>query len=176
MVADRSRLPPSPFGVIGEHLCSTCSVACCHKIAPPFLTETDVRVISAATGRDPTQFSNYVDHTTGEKVLQARADETGTCIFLTNNRRCSIYMTRPLDCRLFPLDLEYDDGQFFWGIYEWSDCPLSKQEELEVAIDRAENEILPLFTWDELRLYATDDNAAPSRMAAWRRIQPVKLR
>lgn len=42
------------------------------------------------------------------------------CKFV-NECKCNIYSKRPLDCRLFPLDIIEEDGKFYWCIF--TVCP-----------------------------------------------------
>ncbi len=46
-------------------------------------------------------------------------DTCGACPALRDGR-CGVYAQRPLDCRLYPLDLVRHDGAYVWCIY--TDC------------------------------------------------------
>lgn len=37
------------------------------------------------------------------------------------NERCGVYQDRPLDCRLFPLDIIEEGGRYWWCIF--TNCP-----------------------------------------------------
>lgn len=43
------------------------------------------------------------------------------CKFVNSGGVCEIYMMRPLDCRLFPLDIIEEDGCYYWCFY--TVCP-----------------------------------------------------
>lgn len=51
----------------------------------------------------------------GRKMKQLRKNSSNHCIFW--NGKCEIYDFRPLDCRLFPFDLDIIDGEFYWIVY-----------------------------------------------------------
>ena len=51
----------------------------------------------------------------GTKLKQIRKKPTGQCIFW--NGKCEIYDHRPFDCRIFPFDIDYIDGEFYWIVY-----------------------------------------------------------
>lgn len=43
------------------------------------------------------------------------------CVFLSGDGKCKIYEMRPLDCRLFPLDIIEENGEYFWCVF--TVCP-----------------------------------------------------
>ena len=56
----------------------------------------------------------------GVTVIKRHAD--GSCPMLDRlGKRCSIYESRPLCCRLFPLDVLLVEGQLVWGMS--NQCP-----------------------------------------------------
>ncbi|HEX8737695.1 MAG TPA: YkgJ family cysteine cluster protein [Pyrinomonadaceae bacterium] len=74
----------------------------------------------------------------------------GTAFFLNHNRcafldrqtgKCRIYDARPLDCRLFPLDIIEEDGEYYWCVF--TTCPnwQKMRELLEPCIPLLENKI-----------------------------------
>jgi Fe-S-cluster containining protein len=74
----------------------------------------------------------------------------GTAFFLNHNRcafldrrtgKCRIYDARPLDCRLFPLDIIEEDGEYYWCVF--TTCPnwQKMKELLEPFIPLLENKI-----------------------------------
>jgi len=60
------------------------------------------------------------------------------CCFVNENR-CAIYLDRPLDCRLYPLDIIEEDDQYWWCLY--TSCPKWEQlgEKLTPLIPRLES-------------------------------------
>ena len=73
--------------------------------------------------------------------------ENGDCIFLYNGK-CKIYPFRPIDCRLFPLDVELKDGRYVW--IKYSLCEGSKQV---MTKEKAFRRLLP-FLRGQLNEYA----------------------
>ncbi len=55
------------------------------------------------------------------------------CKYARENK-CYLYADRPLDCRLFPLDIIEEDGKYWWGIFTL--CP--KHREIK-------NKLIPLI-------------------------------
>jgi Fe-S-cluster containining protein len=115
--------------------CRDCTGAkCCGniriggQIEPPFLTTDDVARISRRTGLDPHQFSDEtINPATGNVVMFLKTNSAEGCHFLRAGR-CSIHEFRPVDCRLFPLDLKKIDGRFQWVIYSYQYCDLSERD------------------------------------------------
>ena len=104
--------------------CRTCKVdhKCCTnvkhdaEIELPYLTQEDTTRIERATGLTLPEFAEVTQDEHGQDVLSLRAHEDGGCRFYERGR-CQIYEVRPLDCRLFPLDIFRIDGELCWVIY-----------------------------------------------------------
>jgi hypothetical protein len=80
-------------------------------------------------------FSDQVENPrTGNKVRFLKASDKNGCFFL-NSGRCSIHEFRPVDCRLFPLDLKEIDGELSWVIYKYHHCNLSERD-LSLLMDQ----------------------------------------
>ncbi|MBI3581806.1 MAG: YkgJ family cysteine cluster protein [Nitrospinae bacterium] len=112
--------------------CGGChTVSCCGKggsVMPPFLTFYDVKTISERTGLSPDKFSDeVVNPATGNVVKFLKTNFAEGCHFLSAGR-CRIHEFRPVDCRLFPLDLKKIDGRFQWVIYGYHHCDLSERD------------------------------------------------
>lgn len=115
--------------------CRDCSgTKCCGNIKvggtiePPFLTAGDLGRISRRTGLDYDQFSDEsVNPSTGKAVRFLKINSTEGCHFLRAGR-CSIHEFRPVDCRLFPLDLKMINGSIQWVIYNYHNCDLSERD------------------------------------------------
>jgi hypothetical protein len=137
-----SDLPPAskensyPFNDSGSlDACRDCSGAkCCGNIKvggtiePPFLTSHDVIRIGKRTGLGPDKFSDEtVNPATGKTVRFLKINSTEGCHFLKAGR-CSIHEFRPVDCRLFPLDLKMVNGAPQWVIYNYHHCDLSERD------------------------------------------------
>lgn len=142
--------------------CLRCPVneACCNtpvlkNVSPPFLTDSDVLAISRLTGLSVDQFSEVVEHPqNGHKVRIMKtitiSDGQSTCFFFTGDRKCSIYKSRPYDCRLFPLDILKKGGKYYWILY--TICKVDQQDpEIGRLVRIAESFLLP-----EIRPYIDD--------------------
>ncbi|MGQ0771250.1 MAG: YkgJ family cysteine cluster protein [Nitrososphaerota archaeon] len=70
----------------------------------------------------------------GKTLKQIRKKQSHECIFWSG--KCEIYAFRPLDCRLFPFDIDMIDGEFYWILYacntdtnwKWTEDYLQKLE------------------------------------------------
>jgi len=143
--------------------CSDCSGdSCCAvirpggTIEPPFLTAADMASIMAETGLQPEVFSERKKNpSTGADIYFLKVDpgrRTG-CMFMNeHNGRCGIYETRPVDCRLFPLDVKKFDSHYYWVCYEYTPCNLSRSDMEALMAER--QKALACFA-EELENYAT---------------------
>lgn len=69
--------------------------------------------------------------------------EDGHCpYFNKESGTCGIYEHRPLCCRIYPLDLLFDDGEYWWIAY--SDCPIFKRYEKNLSLNILRNKLLSL--------------------------------
>lgn len=59
------------------------------------------------------------------------SEETGGCVFLDDNGRCSIHSLRPGICRIFPLGRIYDNGSFEYFL-QVNEC--KKKERTKVKV------------------------------------------
>jgi Fe-S-cluster containining protein len=106
-----------------EHLrfrCNGCGDCC--RLLRVALTHHDLRRLSEGLGQAAATLVEWLAPTdvdmTGEpgsfvrltrgRRLMVLAQSEGACRLLTPDQRCSAYALRPLDCRLFPFDLERD--------------------------------------------------------------------
>ena len=60
------------------------------------------------------------------------SDETGACVFLSENGTCSIHSFRPGLCRLFPLGREYDDAGMHYFMTE-PGCPMPGKSKVKIS-------------------------------------------
>ena len=104
--------------------CNDCLLAsnCCSKvkkggrIEPPFLTDQDIKNISPYL-EEPVE--HFVEARIGDNgsMMFLRSNGSERCIFLDEEMKCKIYDVRPLDCRLFPLDVIKEENDYYWIIY-----------------------------------------------------------
>ncbi|MGA9998012.1 MAG: YkgJ family cysteine cluster protein [Pyrinomonadaceae bacterium] len=89
-----------------DAVCENCMGRCCHL---PWLSKEEIYLAHQFPGS--TKFIGetafFMDH--------------NRCVFLDQKGKCSIYAQRPLDCRLFPLDIIEEDGEYYWCVF--TTCP-----------------------------------------------------
>ena len=120
--------------------CKNCSgFNCCGvisrggRIEPPFLTHYDIGQIEAFTGLKQEFFSERVTNpTTGNYVHLLKSRDNACVFFDAHNGKCRIYNVRPIDCRIFPLDIKKVDTKFFWVLYDYAHCHLTQEDELHL--------------------------------------------
>lgn len=84
------------------------------------------------------------------------------CAFLDRQSgKCRIYEARPLDCRLFPLDIIEQDGEYYWCIF--TTCPnwRKMRDIFEPFIPRLEDKISASLWRQFCRQIAVTKNEYP---------------
>lgn len=79
--------------------CAICKTHCCGGgclVGSPILMPFEI-----------SKFLTYANYTNGCFRLNRRPD--GLCVFLDENKRCKIYDERPIECKLYPYILTYDE-------------------------------------------------------------------
>ena len=105
--------PITPEGIFSFacHPGVSCFNRCCHEI-DVILTPADILKIKTELNISSDKF--LTQYTTMQKLkgtgiplvkLQMRENTNGACIFLDQKKGCTIYDTRPLVCRSYPLGL-----------------------------------------------------------------------
>ena len=105
--------PITPEGIFSFacHPGVSCFNRCCHEI-DVILTPVDILKMKTELNMSSDKF--LTQYTTMQKLkgtgiplvkLQMRENSNGACIFLDQKKGCSIYHTRPLVCRSYPLGL-----------------------------------------------------------------------
>ncbi len=91
--------------------CKGCT-SCCEKGGPVYIADSEVPRLR--------QLGVPLVRIDGVSFIQRLQD--GACPMLDRlGRRCTIYETRPLCCRLFPLDVLSVDGRLQWAVA--NQCP-----------------------------------------------------
>ena len=117
------RLSSGSGVILKSNPCVGCEEHCCVGEYATFVTFGDVKRISEFTGLEPDVFCVYAPICSDKKgqkellkekdhayfgygsdgdILQLRACKGGECIFL-KDMKCSIYASRPLICKIFPV-------------------------------------------------------------------------
>ena len=93
--------------------CENCPAHCCgrQKIPPPYLLPQEVK-----------EFGDNVEFIQGQGRLKKQSN--GTCVYLDENQRCTIYSKRPLECKLYPWIYHRENGVLTLKLHEG--CPRRK--------------------------------------------------
>jgi|SRR5947209_6082222 len=121
-------------------ICASCppNKNCCSKVgegaqvAAPFIMEHEASEIARATGLPKETFATT--SATSSKIEALRTLNRHCYFYDVQNGKCSIYDSRPFDCRLFPFDvMKTEEGRFYWIMYQEL-CPPTFQ--LDLVRDR----------------------------------------
>jgi len=93
------------------------------------------------------------------------------CIFFNEKSGCEIYKYRPFVCRIFPMDLLEEDGEYWWCIYTTCSKCVELQEKLEPLIPKLES----LITRDIFEQYVNQDIVAKEAYGAYKNKQYRKI-
>jgi Fe-S-cluster containining protein len=159
--------------------CTGCGNCCRDPLLP--LTDQDVRRIASRTGDRPRDIVAWVDRhgidmdDEPEAFVRLRqgkramvlAHKNGGCRYLGKDARCTIYSSRPLGCRIYPLDPDFTrKGKLRrLTLVKATPCPY----ELD-----GKNEITDIRELHERYSDAHDDYN--DRVAEWNRRQERRLR
>ena len=96
-----------PFYAQGLHFsCTRCSACCRHESGFVFLSEKDASGLGAVLNMDYEEFieafCRWVPSENGGERLSLKEKSNYDCIFWSQERGCSVYETRPVQCRAFP--------------------------------------------------------------------------
>jgi len=97
-----------------------------------------------------------------------------SCKYAKENR-CYLYEDRPLDCRLFPLDIIEEDGEYWWCIF--TICPKHQKirEKLIPLIPKIEKLITPeMFEQYEKQIALTKKIYPPYKLKQYEKISKFK--
>ena len=164
--------------------CNGCGFCCQGEldglIERPFLTPHDIENIVKETGLQESDFVDNVSisvvspvaefaKNSGSDIKVIRTKGSGCMFFDDETRRCKIYHSRPLDCRLFPLDVAKEDDKYYLIFYT-DVCPVDP-DLIGECIQPAMDEILPLLK-DYMREYSTFENGI-EKSKKWKRIAEI---
>ena len=111
--------------------CLDCEVNCCkRKIVsyPLFLTDEENEKFSEINKKFP-------------------------CRFLNENGLCDSHDKRPLDCRLFPLDIIREEGEFYWAYWNIN-CPIIQNDSIKCEIRLQEIEDKMILNYKVMKAYS----------------------
>ena len=75
-----------------------------------------------------------------EKIGLLKSNANG-CVFRASDNSCGIYENRPIDCRIFPLDIIKIEGKYWWALYD--DVCGVEIENIDELVDYEESELFP---------------------------------
>lgn len=165
--------PPAPR----LHACMNCPVnsVCCSVssrggvVESPYLMPSDIKAISEMTGLEEQSFvENRINPLTGNVVSFVSPPMGHGCRF-HDGGKCGIYDARPIDCRLYPLDILFKDGSYYWILRQY--CEIT-HEDLNALIEYGQA-LLPSIK-DHLHDYATVPLEAMDK-APYLLVAPVKF-
>jgi len=126
--------------------CQRCDAKCCNKSSPVMLPDVErdfLRKKLRMEGKLDYRFHLFGYQTLGEP-----------CVYLTQDNRCEIYDDRPLDCRVYPVLVEYRGQGMLMKRAPL--CPFS-DELYESDFERArvaERIMFPLFSEEYKQRYS----------------------
>ena len=159
-----------------EHLlnfrCTCCGQCCREPIV--LLTDDDVKRVMRHTGQPPKEIAafyppdeidwdlsnqGWIQFSDGPRIMGLiRSDEEG-CKYLQEDDRCGIYEHRPVTCRRYPFDVEYDhkENMTLLSISDSVECPYeldgrNTRAQIKALVDWEDEEEQPYFklvdTWN----------------------------
>ena len=154
--------------------CNGCGFCCQGElnglIERPFLTPHDIENIVKETGLQESDFVDNVSISGSNiKVIRTKGCGSGCMFFDDETRRCKIYSSRPLDCRLFPLDVAKEGEKYYLILYT-DVCPIDA-DLISESIQPVMDKILPLLK-DYIREYSTFENGI-EKSKRWKRVAEI---
>jgi Fe-S-cluster containining protein len=132
-----------------KNICSNeCGARCCY--GDVFLTQSDIKRISDSGKSDFLRQGSCGSVEDSGLMKTNRKD--GSCFFLSDEKICSIYEKRPIDCQIFPFGYVFDGDCVMIVL---CDCPLSRRmgpDAIEAQKKLAREKICK-FTREEMAKY-----------------------
>ena len=75
-----------------------------------------------------------------------------SCMFLHDNK-CTIYLKRPFECKIYPFDILKIDGKYMWIL--WESCPVTKVADLEENFENFEKNLLKIYSREFIQEYVS---------------------
>ena len=94
-----------------------------------------------------------------------------SCKF-AKEKRCQLYENRPLDCRLFPLDIIEDEGEYWWCMF--TTCPQHERirEKLVPLIPKLEETITAeMFKQYKTQIALTKELYPPYKLRQFEKVR-----
>jgi hypothetical protein len=110
-------------------LCKKCKNWCC-KNENPFASKKELSIL---------------------KFDKITTKKDNTCFFLNSSGKCSEYMKRPFECRIFPFDILKIDGKLMWVL--WKNCPGAEALDPKKSVAELEKELLKKYDFEYIQEY-----------------------
>jgi Fe-S-cluster containining protein len=138
---------------------------CCsfNKINSPVLNEDEIQAIKNYINKN-----NFYEKK--DTNLYNLITKNSKCIFYQNNK-CTIYKKRPIDCRLFPLDIIRKDKKYYLIIYLLECIDETKIIEEIKDIDYLIAQVKP---WIEI--FTKDENYTKMKNLKYKIIKEIVLK
>ena len=106
------------------------------SIEPPYLTKHDIKQIEYHSGLTRERFIiEKKNNVTGNTVFIMQTTSDNGCIFFdSDDGKCRIHSFRPMDCRLFPLDIEIVNNEYYWALFKYKKCGI-EDKDLKTLLD-----------------------------------------
>src|SRR5262249_45758353 len=147
-------------------------------LAPPFLGYRDRQRLKRLDDVIPEKhFVERRNPKSGEPYFQLGDGNgcDGCNFFDSETGNCTVYKFRPLDCKLFPLTVDFQQDKLMWIAYLCPCLPAVSDHDLQRFMEYAERRILPLFTREDLWLYARLPGDKMYEEGQWKSLRPVNL-
>jgi len=145
-----------------KDLCTSCHAkTCCSDHLPPFVSIDEFKEIKTSTGRDDFVTTRVINNTI--KNIMKTKDRTNECIFFDSEKGCTIYQSRPFDCKIFPFDIRKINGEFTWIVFSCN--PNSDWKWTESILETFEREWLTPKTIEELEYFSNTERLEQSGKA-----------
>ena len=106
-----------------ESKCSQCGSCCCDPLIE--LTHFDIRRLVDHTGisadrlvklysssdMDGEEEQEWIRLSYGKRMIGLSKKRNGSCMFLSREKSCTAYEARPMSCRLFPINVEFEEDE-----------------------------------------------------------------
>jgi Fe-S-cluster containining protein len=102
--------------------CAQCGSCCCDPVIE--LTDNDIKRLVKHTGLPTDRLirlyaksdftvvndtEDWINLSYGKRQFGLRKKKDGSCLFLSDDRKCTAYEARPMACRVFPIDVYLDE-------------------------------------------------------------------
>lgn len=129
-----------------KNLCGSCNdKPCCSDFAAPMLFLDDLKKLNAIDKSNSCFVQEILIKDKPLKILKKKQNSNSCILWDEKQNFCSIYENRPFDCRMFPFDIDWVEGEFHWIVYSCnpnSDWSWTEQHLEKLESDPQFNEVM----------------------------------